>query len=114
MDSHFKFDGLIPYSTDSFAFPLHVQQGFFVDDGGNDGCISCIILSKVDGGPHLQAVQIGTDVEYHGLKDICTNIDNTHGSHVLARCRVLIVEDVSKALEIMEEDPHCEDNFSEH
>ena len=26
----FKFDRLIPYSADSFAFPLHVQQVFFL------------------------------------------------------------------------------------
>ena len=33
----FKFDRLILYSTNSFAFPLHVQQAFYVDDKGNDG-----------------------------------------------------------------------------
>ena len=33
----FKFDRLIPYSMDSFAFPLHVQQVFLWMMGGNDG-----------------------------------------------------------------------------
>ena len=31
----FRFDRLIPYSMDSFAFLLHVQQVFFVDDEEN-------------------------------------------------------------------------------
>ena len=30
----FKFDQLIPYSVDSFAFPLHVQQVFLWMMGG--------------------------------------------------------------------------------
>ena len=30
-----KFDRVIPYSADSFAFPLHVEQVFFVDDVEN-------------------------------------------------------------------------------
>ena len=30
-----KFDRVIPYSANSFAFPLHVQQVFFVDDVEN-------------------------------------------------------------------------------
>ena len=63
----FKFDRLIPYSTDSFAFPLRVQQVFFVDDGRNDGWKvvlrreprGCRVMLRVDGGPDLQALQIG-------------------------------------------------------
>jgi hypothetical protein len=30
-----KFNRVIPYLADSFAFPLHVQQVFFVDDVEN-------------------------------------------------------------------------------
>ena len=54
----FEVDRLIPYSAYSFAFPLHMQQVFFLDDGGNDGWKivlrrgpqSCRVPSKVDGG----------------------------------------------------------------
>ena len=117
----FKFDRLIPYSADSFAFPLHVQQVFFVDDGGNDGWKIVLrreprgsrVLSRVDGGPDLQALQVGRDADHHGLSDICNDIDNTFGTPMLAGCQVLTAEDVSKALEVMEEDPHFEDNVDE-
>ena len=118
----FKFDRLIPYSADSFAFPLHVQQVFFMDDGGNDGWKvvlrreprGCRVLSRVDGGPDVQALQIGRDADHHGLGDICT--ENDHSSHnpVLEGCKVLTAEDVSRALEVREEDPYCEDNVAEH
>ena len=30
-----KFDRVIPYSTNSFVFPFHVQKVFFVDDVEN-------------------------------------------------------------------------------
>ena len=98
----FKFDRLIPYSTDSFAFPLHVQQVFFVDDGGNDGWKivlrkeprSCRVPSKVDGGPNLQALQIGSSAEHQGLGDLFSDIDRAHDTHVLAGLEILTPEDV--------------------
>ena len=106
---------------DSFAFPLHVQQVFFVDDGGSDGWKivlrgepqSCTVLSKVDGGPYLQVLQVSRDAKQHGLRDICTHTNNTTDTPMLAGCRVLIAENVSKALEVMEYDLHCVDNVTE-
>jgi hypothetical protein len=92
----FKFDCLISYSTDSFAFPFHLQQIFFVDDGGNDGGNdgwkiflrreprSCRVPSKVDGGPDLQALQIGRSSEHHGLGDLFIDINRAHDTPVLA------------------------------
>ena len=68
----------------------------------------------MDGGPNLQALQIGKDVDHHGISDICIDIDSTSSTPMLAGCKVLIVEDVSKALEIREEDPHCKYNVAEH
>jgi hypothetical protein len=32
-----KVDRVIPYSVDSFAIPLHVQQVFFPEEVGNPG-----------------------------------------------------------------------------
>ena len=98
----FKFDRLIPYSADSFAFPLHVQQVFFVDDKGNDGWKivlrkeprSCRVPSKVDGGPNLQALQIGSSAEHQGLGDLFSDIDRAHDTHVLAGLEILTPEDV--------------------
>jgi hypothetical protein len=38
----FKFDHLIPYSTDSFVFPIHLQQVFLWIMGGMmDGKLFC-------------------------------------------------------------------------
>lgn len=34
-------------------------------------------ISKVDGGPEMQALQIEKDAKYLGLKDICADIDTT-------------------------------------
>ncbi len=116
----FKFDRLIPYSADSFAFPLHVQQVFFMDDGGNDGWKvvlrreprGCRVLSRVDGGPDLQAVQIGRDTDHLG--DICIENDRSSHNPMLKGCKVLTAIDVSIALEIREEDPHREDNITKY
>ena len=33
----FRFDRLIPYSADFFAFPRHVHQFFYIDDEDNSG-----------------------------------------------------------------------------
>lgn len=68
----------------------------------------------VDAGPYLQALQIGADAEYHGFRDICTDIDNTHGTHVWTGCRASIAKHVCKTLKVMEEDPHRENNVVEH
>ena len=118
----FKFDRLIPYSADSFAFPLHVQQVFYVDDGANDGWKvvlrreprGCRVMSRVDGGPDLQALQIGRDADHHGLGDTCIDIDRSSQDLMLAGCKVLTAEDVSRALEVRGKDPHSEDNVVEH
>ena len=39
---------------------------------------------------------------------ICIDIDSTSDTPTLAGCKVLTAEDVSRALEMREEDPHCE------
>ena len=113
----FKFDRLIPYSADSFAFPLHVQQVFFVDDVANDGWKvvlrreprGCRVMSGVDGGPDLQALQIGRDADHHGLGDTSIDFDRSSQDPMLAGCKVLTAEDVSRALEVRGEDPPSED-----
>ena len=70
-------------------------------------------MSRVDGGPNLQALQIGRDADHHSLGDIYIDVD--HSSHIpmLAGCKVLTAQDVSRALEVREEDSHCEDNVVE-
>ena len=62
----------------------------------------------------MKALQIGRDVDHHGLRDICIDNDNTFGTPMLVGCRVLSAENVSKALEVMDDDLHCKDNVAEH
>ena len=93
-----------------------------MDDGGNDEWKvvlqreprGCRVMSRVDGGPDLQALQIGRDADHHGLSVTCIDIDRSSHNPMLAGCKVLTAEDVSRALEVREEDPHCEDNVAEH
>ena len=73
-----------------------------MDDGGNDGWKivlrraprSCRVLSKVDGGPDLQALQIGRSAEHYGLGDLFSDIDRAPNTPVLAGLEVLTPEDV--------------------
>jgi hypothetical protein len=72
-----------------------VQQVFFVDDGGNDGWKvvlrreprGCKVMSRVDGGPNLQALQIGRDADHHGLGGIYIDIDCSSHNPMLADAR---------------------------
>ena len=59
-------------------------------------------------------MQIGRDTDHHGLGDICIENDRSSHNPMLEGCKVLTAEDASRALEIKEEDPHCEDNVAEY
>ena len=108
----FKFDRLIPYSADSFAFPLHVQQVFFVDDEDNNGWK--IVLRRQPRGARvessdgaaddLQSVQLGTDEEHVGLRPEYTTVERELHTPDLRGCRRLTTEDVNEALVASEED----------
>ena len=95
---------------------------FFVDDGGNDGWKivlrrepqTCRALSKVNKEPEMQTLQIGRDAKHHGLRDISTVIDIKPGTPTLTGCKVLTMENVNKALEVMEEDLDLQDNVVHH
>ena len=71
-----KFDHLIPYSSYSFAFPLHMQQVFFVDDVGNlqwkvvlQKEAQCTrVASKMEGRPGMLSLNPGKDEEHFGLR----------------------------------------------
>jgi hypothetical protein len=105
-------DRTIPLSTDSFAFPLHVQQIFFLEDTNNPGWKIVLrkeargvrIALKADGIPDLQCLNIGRDKEHAGLSTQPLAGDATPCEHVLTRCRVLTREEVNLALQVEEED----------
>jgi hypothetical protein len=105
-------DRTIPYSADSFAFPLHVQQIFFVEDTNNPSWKIVLhkeargarIASKADGILDLQCLNIGRDEEHAGLSAQPLAGDATPCELVLTRCRVLTREEVNLALQVEEED----------
>lgn len=93
----FRFDRLIPYSADSFAFPLHVQQVFFVDDEENIGWKIVLrrqprgtrVESNAGGRHELQSVQIGRDEEHAGLRPEYTTVDRELDTPDLRGCTTL-------------------------
>jgi uncharacterized protein YacL (UPF0231 family) len=74
--SLFRFDRLVPYSADSFAFPLHVQQVFFSDEEENSAWKVVLrrqprgarVESRAAGRPELHSLRLGRDEEYEGLR----------------------------------------------
>jgi hypothetical protein len=70
-----KFDRVIPYPSDSFVFPIHVEQVFFVDEVEKpDWKIVLLkdpkdtrVASEVDDRPELQYLTTGRDKEQLGL-----------------------------------------------
>jgi hypothetical protein len=93
-----------------------------VDDGANDGWKvvlrreprGCRVISRVDGRPNLQALQIGRDADHHSLGGTGIDIDQSSQDPMLAGCKVLTLEDVSRTLEVRGEDLHSEDNVVGH
>ena len=62
----------------------------------------------------MQALQIGKDAKYLSLRDICTDIPMTPATPMLMGCMILTPKDVSKVLEVMEEDPQFEHHVVQH
>jgi hypothetical protein len=112
-----KFDRIILYSADSFAFPLHVQQVFFVDDVENPEWK--VVLRKEARGarmastserrPETLSLVLGRDEDYRGLRSNILNEDVQPRAPVLEGCIVLEAEDVHVAMQEREEAP----NYSE-
>ena len=108
-----KFDRVIPYSADSFAFPLHVQQVFFVDDVENPEWKVVLrkeargarVASTSEEKPETLSLYVGRDEDYRGLRSNILNEDVEPGAPVLEGCAVLEAEDVHVALQEREEEP---------
>jgi hypothetical protein len=70
-----KFYRQIPYSADLFAFPLQVQQIFFVDEVDNYEWKVVLrresrgirVASTLEERPELQSLSIGRDSKHSGL-----------------------------------------------
>jgi hypothetical protein len=70
-----KFDRIIPYSADSFAFPLYVEQVFFADEVDKPSWKVVLwkdpkdtrVASEVDDRPELQCFTTCIDKKHLGL-----------------------------------------------
>jgi hypothetical protein len=115
-----KFDRRIPYSADSFAFPIQVQQVFFVDEV--DNAEWKVVLRKEPRGmrvasasevrPELQSLTIGRDSEHSGLRPQSLTMDESDRSPVFRGCTVLTGEQVHTALQVQEGEPDFEEDDS--
>jgi len=101
------------YSADSFAFPLHVQQVFFVDDVENPEWKAVLrkeargarVASTSERRPETLSLVLGKDEDYRGLRSNILNEDVQPGTPVLEGCTILEAEDVHVALQEREEEP---------
>lgn len=108
-----KFDRVIPYSAESFAFPLHVQQVFFVDDVENPEWKVVLrkeargarVASTAERRPETLSLVLGRDEDYRGLRSNILNDDVQPRAPVLEGCTVLEAEDVHVAMQEREEEP---------
>jgi len=115
-----NFERLIPYSAQSFAFPLHVDQVFFVDNVNNRGWKvvlrkeprSTRIASRKDDREEIQCLSIGKDADHRGLMpDSSFNMEATAMEPILEGGRVMSSNEVMQALNVEQAEPDFEDVY---
>jgi hypothetical protein len=112
-----KFDGVIPYSGDSFSFPLHIEHVFFADEVDKPGWKVVLlkdpkdtrVASEVDERPELQYFTIGKDKEHLGLIRKLVQEDVEKLRLVLQNSQVLSKDKVNRKLLAIEEEANFED-----
>ena len=103
-----NIDRTIPYSSDSFAFPLHAQNVFFVDDVTHPGwkvvlrkeARSVRVTSMADGRPDLHCLSLRDDAETQGLMAQNVTVDTVAMPPVLSNSRELSSNKVRLALQM--------------
>jgi hypothetical protein len=103
---------MIPYSMDSFAFPLHLQQVFFIKKVDNLGLkvVLCKeprgakIASWADNRLDLQCLNVGRDDEHPCLSPKSIAQEATLSMPILRDCRVLNREELNCALQVVKEE----------
>ena len=105
-----RFEHTIPYSSDSFAFPLHAQQVFFVDDVAHPGWK--VVLRKqprsarvpctAEGRPDLDCLRLQNDGDHRGLTAQDDIHDRVPTAPLLSNSRELSSNEVQRALEMEE------------
>ena len=102
-----KFDRVILYLAYSFAFPLHVQHIFFVDDVENHELKTMLqkeargvrVTSTAKRRPETLNLVLGRDEDCHGLRFIILNDDVQPRAPVLEGCIILEAQDVHVAMQ---------------
>jgi hypothetical protein len=103
-----NIDRTIPYSSDSFAFPVHAQQVFFVDDVAHPGwkvvlrkeARSVRVNSMAEGRPYLHCLSLRDDVVTQGLMAQLVTDDTVAMPPVLSSSRELSSNEVQLALQM--------------
>ena len=111
------FDRLVPSSTESFAFPLHVEQVFFADNLNNHGWK--VVLRKEPRGakvvyekismPDIGCLSLGNVEEQCGLVPASLDNDATPRDPILDEVVVLSSDQVVVVLNTNEDEPSYED-----
>jgi hypothetical protein len=103
-----NIDRTIPYSSNSFAFPLHAQQVFFADDVVHPGwkvvlrnqSRSVRVTSMAEGRPDLHCLSLRDDAETQGLMAQNVTDDTAAMPPVLSSSRELSSNEVQLAMQM--------------
>lgn len=113
-----KFSRLIRFYADSFTFPLHIQQVFFVDDVDDTEweIVLCKaprgtrVVSTVEEREELQCLQVRVDSEHEGLMADSAEVDAMPMEWNMEDCMTLSGDAVHHELATMEVDVDFEED----
>jgi hypothetical protein len=107
-----NFDRLIPYSAQSFAFPLHIEQVFFAPDVAKCGWEVVLrreprgvrLFSNDQRADEVQCISLGTTSDFAGLQATCLYEDAIPKTPILGDAVEVAPEVVATALQRLRQD----------
>ena len=116
-----NFEHTIPYSSNSFAFPLHAQQVFFVDDVAHPGwkvvlrkeAQSARVPCTAEGRPDLDCLSLHNDGSHQGLTAQNDIDDKVPMAPTLKNSRELSSNEVQRALQMEDAEEDYNDESAE-
>jgi hypothetical protein len=110
-------DRVIPYSANSFAFPLYVQQVFFAYEVDKPSWKVVLrkepsgtrVASRADDRPEMQCFALGRDEELPGLTPELLQEDCDTSRPIMQNSRILSRDKVNRELLTTEEDTDFDD-----
>ena len=114
-----NFERLIPYSAQSFAFPLHIEQVFLAPDVAKRGWEVVLCreprsvwsFSKHQVTEEVQCISLGRTCDFPGLEAIGLDEDIIPKTPILGSAVQVAPEVVAKALERLREDDTSVDDL---